>query len=155
MSTPMQGTRARKTPFERDPNEDLEDLRDDCIALFLNSRMTQKDITARGGPTPATISKWLYKETRFPRYETIQNFLKALGSRLAVVTANQEVEPVRKAGSRKPVMPPKPTRKFRKAVRVSEAKKTEKDLLGNPVPKITTRIRKPVRASVKRKSRGK
>lgn len=81
----MQGTRTRRKPFEREIDDDLEALRDDCIALFLNSRLTQKDIHAAGGPTPGTISKWLYKETLFPRYQTIASFTRALGCRLVVV----------------------------------------------------------------------
>lgn len=79
------GTEIRATAFVRDADEDLESLRDDCIALFINSGLTQKQVAERGGPRPQTISKWLYKETRFPRYETIQSFLTALGHKLAVV----------------------------------------------------------------------
>lgn len=74
----MFGRRNRKRPLVRENNEQLEDLRDDCIALFINSGLTQKEISNRGGPTPQTISKWLYKETHFPRYSTIESFLLAL-----------------------------------------------------------------------------
>jgi transcriptional regulator with XRE-family HTH domain len=74
----MFGRRERTTPFQREPLSDLEDLRDDCIALFINSGMTQKQLHEAGGPTPQTISKWLYRETRFPRMDTIRSFLKAL-----------------------------------------------------------------------------
>lgn len=74
----MYSRKNRKRPLEREQNEQLENLRDDCIALFINSGLKQKDITARGGPTPTTISKWLYKETHFPRYQTIESFLLAL-----------------------------------------------------------------------------
>lgn len=81
----MFGRRDRKTPFERDPDERLEDLRDDCIALFLNSGLTQKELQARGGPTPQTTSKWLYKETRFPRLQTVMAVANALGRELAIV----------------------------------------------------------------------
>jgi len=77
------GRKERKRAFVREPLSDLEDLRDDCIALFLDSGMTQKDIHAAGGPTPATISKWLYKETRFPRLDTIRSFMLAVGYDLA------------------------------------------------------------------------
>lgn len=69
----------RRTPFQREADDQLEALRDDCIAIYLNSGMTQKDIHARGGPTPQTISRWLYKETLFPRYSTIDSFARAVG----------------------------------------------------------------------------
>jgi hypothetical protein len=62
----MFGRSERKTPFQREQNQKLENLRDDCIALFINSGLTQKQIHERGGPTPTTISKWLYGETHFP-----------------------------------------------------------------------------------------
>jgi transcriptional regulator with XRE-family HTH domain len=73
------GRSERKRPLERAQNQQLEDLRDDCIALFINSGLRQKDIHAAGGPTPQTISKWLYKETFLPRYDTLERFLLALG----------------------------------------------------------------------------
>ena len=41
--------------------------------------MTMKQVHVSGGPTPQTISKWLYKETRFPRMDSIRAFLQALG----------------------------------------------------------------------------
>lgn len=85
MTYPTARAKKRKTPFAREIDADLENLRDDCIALFINSRMTQQQIHAAGGPTPSTISKWLYKETKFPRYQTIQAFLKVLGYQLSVV----------------------------------------------------------------------
>lgn len=71
--------RARKTPFKREPRADLEDLRDDSVAVFLNSGYTQQDVHARGGPTPATISRWLYKETMFPQLATVRSLLLACG----------------------------------------------------------------------------
>lgn len=123
MTTPMQGTRARVSPFAREIDEDLENLRDDCIALFLNSGLRQVDITAAGGPTPSTITKWLYKETRFPRYQTIAAFLRVLGSKLIVV--NKDILPVADLdpgvrdkvawqGRSRPVMP---ARKARRSAR--------------------------------------
>ena len=71
--------------MQREQLEALEDMRDDCIALFVNSGLRQKDIHERGGPTPGTISKWLYKETFFPRYSTIDSFLRAMGYALTPV----------------------------------------------------------------------
>lgn len=73
---------------KRDPAPELEDIRDDCIALFLNSGMTQEAVHAAGGPTPGTLSRWLYKETRFPQYVTIRTFLKAVGADLVALPAH-------------------------------------------------------------------
>lgn len=65
--------------WQREPLAKLEDMRDDCVALFLNSGLTQEEVHRRGGPTPATISKWLYKETKFPRLDTMRALVLALG----------------------------------------------------------------------------
>lgn len=81
----MFGRKERRTPFQRETSDRLEALRDDCIALFINSGLTQQEIHARGGPTPATISKWLYKETMFPRMNTIISFAAALGGDLVIM----------------------------------------------------------------------
>lgn len=81
----MFGHKERKYAFKREPLTDLEDLRDDCIALFLNSGMTQQQVHAAGGPTPGTISKWLYKETRFPRMDSIRSMLRALGCDMVIM----------------------------------------------------------------------
>jgi len=75
----MFGRKERKQPLQRAQLEALEDLRDDCIALFRNSGLTQKQVQEQGGPTTQTISRWLYKETMWPRYDTIERFLLALG----------------------------------------------------------------------------
>lgn len=83
----MFGRANRKNPLERTQSRKLEDLRDDCIALFINSGLTQKEIHEAGGPTTGTISKWLYKETFFPRYDTIERFLLALGHELMPVSS--------------------------------------------------------------------
>ena len=91
------GRKGRRTPLVREQLEKLEDMRDDCIALFINSKLTQKDIYERGGPTPGTISKWLYKETFFPRYSTIDSFLRALGYALTPVALGQETAAYRHA----------------------------------------------------------
>jgi len=74
----MFGRKERKKAWARDPITSLEDLRDDCVALFINSGLTMKEVHARGGPTPHTISKWLYKETRFPRMDSIRALMQAL-----------------------------------------------------------------------------
>lgn len=85
----MFGRSERKNPLQKLQSRRLEDLRDDCIALFINSGLTQKDIHERGGPTPGTISKWLYKETFFPRFDTIERFLLAMDHELIPVTREQ------------------------------------------------------------------
>lgn len=82
----------RRTPFQREQDEKLEHLRDDCIALFIDSGLTQKQIHANGGPTPQTISKWLYGETHFPRYASIEAFLAALGHELMPVSSRVAAE---------------------------------------------------------------
>jgi hypothetical protein len=108
--------KVRRTPFVREMDDDLEALRDDCIALFLNSGLRQIDITNAGGPTPSTISKWLYKETMFPRYQTIASFARALGHKLTMVHKDAFIDPVAKGnaswhGIRRPKMPPKKRKK--------------------------------------------
>lgn len=82
----MFGRKERKNPLQKVQSAKLEDLRDDCVALFIDSGLTQKELHARGGPTPQTISKWLYKETFFPRYDTIERFLLALDHELMPVS---------------------------------------------------------------------
>lgn len=81
----MFGRKERSNPLKRQTDRELEDLRDDCIAMFINAGFTQKQIHERRGPTPATISKWLYKETFFPRLNTIQSFGAALGFGLTLM----------------------------------------------------------------------
>lgn len=81
----MFGRKGRRTPFQREMDEELEAIRDDCIALFINSGLSQKQIHERGGPTPHTISKWLYKETVFVRMATVMSLTKALGGRVTIV----------------------------------------------------------------------
>jgi hypothetical protein len=88
----MYGRKGRSTPLQREQLEALEDMRDDCIALFVNSGLRQKDIHERGGPTPGTISKWLYKETFFPRYSTIDSFLRAMGYGLTVMPLGEVID---------------------------------------------------------------
>lgn len=116
------GQTVRRSPFVREMDEDLEALRDDCIALFINSGLTQRQIHAAGGPTPGTITKWLYKETFFPRYQTIASFSRALGSKLVIV--RKEVEPKADMtpdlrggavwhGKQRPKMPPRKMRKHK------------------------------------------
>lgn len=109
------GKTIRRTPFQRELDNDLEGLRDDCIALFLNSGLRQKDIHQAGGPTPGTISKWLYKETMFPRYSTIASFTRALGCRIAIVEKSIELPNELKGKAIRSGKPRMPARKKRKA----------------------------------------
>jgi hypothetical protein len=94
----MFGRKERKNPLKRQLDRELEDLRDDCIALFINSGLTQKQIHERGGPTPTTISKWLYKETHFPRLNTLQSFTAALGYGLQIAP-REHVQDIRSTTS--------------------------------------------------------
>lgn len=81
----MFGHKERRTPLVREPITSLEDIRDDCVALFQQSKLTREEVHRRGGPTSATIGKWLYKETHFPRLDSIRGLLQALGHDLAIV----------------------------------------------------------------------
>ncbi len=76
----------------RDPEPELEDIRDGSIAIFLNSGMTQQQVHEAGGPTPKTISKWLYKETRFPQLPSVRKLLKVCGGDLVVMSASNAEE---------------------------------------------------------------
>lgn len=88
----MFSRRVRAAPLKREPIARLEDLRDDCIALFINSGLTQQEVHARGGPTPATISNWLYKITKFPRMDTMRALVQAVGGDIVVVSAERAKE---------------------------------------------------------------
>lgn len=94
----MFGRKERKNPLTKQIDHELEDLRDDCIAIFLNSGLTQKQVHERGGPTTTTISKWLYKETKFPRLATIQSFIAACGYSLQIAPT-QQVRDLRATGT--------------------------------------------------------
>lgn len=106
----MFGRKGRKTPFQREPIADLEDIRDDCVAVFLNSGLTQEQVHSNGGPTPGTISKWLYKETRFPRLDTVRAFYRAMNHDLIPVPRSQADDwrrNMRLLASSRPKMPKK------------------------------------------------
>ena len=117
----------KHTP-KRDPEPELEDIRDDCIAIFLNTGMTYEQVHANGGPTHTTITRWLYKETRFPQFATIRSFLKACSADLVVTSAKQadRIKGALTDGERlgieqdfigKPTMPKRARRADRKADR--------------------------------------
>lgn len=97
----------------RKPLVDLEDLRDDSIAVMINSGQSLKRVHERGGPTPQTISKWLYRETRFPQLATVRALLNACDHDLTVVSRDGSAVvkrigyggismPARKAQAKKP-----------------------------------------------------
>lgn len=88
----MFGRKERKHHWVREPLTKLEDLRDDCIAVFRDSGMTMREVHQAGGPTPQTISKWLYKETRFPRLDSVRALLQALGHELMPMPKEQAAQ---------------------------------------------------------------
>lgn len=131
----MSFTRKTQKQALRDPEEHLTNDRDDCISLYLNSGMTQKQIHENGGPTPSTISKWLYKETRFPRHETIKSFIAAMDCD-SIILSNAMIRKLRAlppeerlgltvAIAGKPKMPAKKT-VHRVAVKVTAKTRTKK-----------------------------
>ena len=76
---------ARTAKTRREPIAELEDLRDDTIGIALETKLSFKEIHERGGPTPQTISKWLYRETRFPQLATVRAILRPCGYDLSVI----------------------------------------------------------------------
>lgn len=81
----MFGRKERKTPYVREPLVTLEDLRDDCIALFRDSGLSMKQVHEQGGPTPNTVARWLYGETKFPRLDSMRALFKAVGGEIMIV----------------------------------------------------------------------
>lgn len=77
---------------KHEPLAELEDLRDDCIAIVINSKMTFKQVHEEGGPTPKTTSRWLYRETKFPQLATIRAMLNACGHELAIAPKNGRIK---------------------------------------------------------------
>jgi hypothetical protein len=94
----------RKDPPKRQPLVPLEDLRDDCIAVMINSGLSPKQVRERGGPTPATTSKWLYRETVFPQLATIRAMLNACGHDLVITGDAANIQRIGYGGI---AMPPK------------------------------------------------
>ena len=100
---------ARK-PMKREPLTDLEDLRDDCVAVVLNSGHSFKGVHERGGPTPQTISKWLYRETMFPQLATVRAMLKACDHELTIAPkGSPAIKRINPEGEQQIQMPPKQT----------------------------------------------
>lgn len=100
---------ARSSYTKREPITSLEDLRDDCVAVVLNSGQSFKRVHEKGGPTPQTTSKWLYRETRFPQLATIRAMLNACDYDLTIAhKGSPRIERLNADGAVK--MPPKPKR---------------------------------------------
>ena len=109
--------------FHREPDSQLEDLRDDCIAVVLNSKLSFQEVTARGGPTTQTISKWLYRETKFPRLGTVRSILRACDYDLTIApTGDPRIQRIGHEGIE---MPPKP-KKAKKPVKALEKIETRR-----------------------------
>lgn len=106
-----------KSYFKREPIAQLEDLRDDCIAIVINSGRSFKNVHERGGPTPQTVSKWLYRETKFPQLATVRAILNACDHDLTIAPKGVKL---RRFGHDGIAMPPrakdKPKVKPRKRV---------------------------------------
>lgn len=66
------------------PNFSIEDIRDDTISVIRNSDLTFEEIRAKGGPTPATLTKWLERTTQRPQLNTIASALDACGFQFVV-----------------------------------------------------------------------
>jgi hypothetical protein len=96
--------------MKREPLTDLEDLRDDCVAVVLNSGHSFKRVHERGGPTPQTISKWLYRETMFPQLATVRAMLKACDHELTIAPKGSDrIKRINPEGAEHVSMPPKET----------------------------------------------
>lgn len=99
---------AKSKATKREPLTSLEDLRDDCIAVVINSGQSFKRVHERGGPTPQTTSKWLYRETQFPQLATVRAMLKACDHELTIAPKNSSrIQRINPEGEEKVVMPEK------------------------------------------------
>lgn len=105
----------KKGYLTREPIAQLEDLRDDCIAIVMNSGMTFKQVHERGGPTSQTTSKWLYRETKFPQLATIRAILNACDHDLTIAPKGARIQ---KFGYKGITMPTKKTVKAKTARKV-------------------------------------
>jgi len=57
----------------------IEDIRDDVVSLIRNAGLDFVEVERRGGPMAGTISKWFYKETKRPQFQSLQRALHAVG----------------------------------------------------------------------------
>ena len=58
----------------------IADLMEDTISVIRNSKLTFEQIRAKGGPCPATLVKWLSRETTRPQLNTLRAALVACGA---------------------------------------------------------------------------
>lgn len=99
---------AKTKTTKREPLTSLEDLRDDCIAVVINSGMSFKRVHEKGGPTPQTTSRWLYRETQFPQLATVRAMLKACDHEITIAPKNSvRIQRINSEGETKVVMPEK------------------------------------------------
>lgn len=99
-----------KKPTKREPIASLEDLRDDCVAVVINSGQSFKRVHENGGPTPQTTSKWLHRETQFPQLATVRAMLNACGHEITIAPkGSTRIQRINPEGEGHVVMPPKPT----------------------------------------------
>lgn len=101
---------AKGKATKREPLTSLEDLRDDCIAVVINSGMSFKRVHEKGGPTPQTTSRWLYRETQFPQLATVRAMLKACDHEITIAPKNSvRIQRINSEGESKVVMPDRKT----------------------------------------------
>lgn len=113
---------ARKGPMKREPLTSLEDLRDDCIAVVINSGQSFKRVHEKGGPTAQTTSRWLYKETMFPQLATVRAMLNACDHDITIAPkGSQRIQRMNPDGEEKVVMPEK-----KQAPRTSRLKRAQR-----------------------------
>lgn len=59
--------------------EDIQDLRDDVMALIRNSNTDWETIHSNFGPTPQTLNRWDQKTVRAPQLGKMRSALRAIG----------------------------------------------------------------------------
>ncbi len=65
------------------PKVNMDALREDCISIYRNSRLSLEEVRARGGPTPNTVSRLLSRESS-PQLATCIALLRVCGHDLYV-----------------------------------------------------------------------
>ena len=139
---------ARKTPLKREPLTDLEDLRDDCVAVVINSGQSFKRVHERGGPTPQTISKWLYKETMFPQLATVRAMLNACDHEITIAPkGSSRIKRINPEGEEHVAMPPRATSAIPATSRLMRNTRSSAMIKGAG---SRANLRKTVRASTRR-----
>lgn len=66
---------ARKSKEKRDKSKrdmpSVEDLRDDCLGLIKQNRMSFQQVEDEGGPVVSTLVKWDEGKTKRPHMDTV------------------------------------------------------------------------------------